>query len=47
MGRAVDEARVAGADVLWLGVWERNERAIGFYRRCGLRSVVALLHTAL
>jgi len=21
--------------VIWLGVWERNERAIAFYKRCG------------
>lgn len=25
----------AGADVMWLGVWERNARAIRFYRKCG------------
>jgi ribosomal protein S18 acetylase RimI-like enzyme len=24
-----------GSDVVWLGVWERNPRAIAFYRKCG------------
>jgi diamine N-acetyltransferase len=33
MQRAIDEARSAGADVLWLGVWEHNTRAQEFYRR--------------
>jgi diamine N-acetyltransferase len=32
--RCVDrEARQAGARTLWLGVWERNERAKAFYRK--------------
>ena len=31
----LDEARLAGAETLWLGVWERNERAIAFYRKWG------------
>jgi len=30
-----DAARARGGDVLWLRVWERNARAIAFYRRCG------------
>ena len=33
------EARARGARELWLGVWERNERAQAFYRRCGFRAV--------
>jgi ribosomal protein S18 acetylase RimI-like enzyme len=33
MQRAVDEAASRGKDALWLGVWDRNERAIDFYRR--------------
>jgi ribosomal protein S18 acetylase RimI-like enzyme len=33
MQRAVHEAAVRGKDALWLGVWEKNERAIDFYRR--------------
>ena len=24
---------------MWLGVWERNERAKGFYRKCGFLDV--------
>lgn len=28
-----------GSDVLWLGVWQRNARAVAFYERCGLRIV--------
>jgi ribosomal protein S18 acetylase RimI-like enzyme len=33
MQRAVDEAASLGKDALWLGVWEKNGRAIDFYRR--------------
>ncbi len=39
MARVVDQARLGGGDVLWLGVWERNPRAIRFYRRCGFSEV--------
>lgn len=39
MQRAVDAARDAGCDVLWLGVWELNAPAIGFYRRWGFSEV--------
>lgn len=34
---AAMEAR--GSDVAWLGVWERNPRAIAFYRKCGFVEV--------
>jgi len=34
-----DAARAAGADHLWLGVWERNARAIRFYAKCGFVDV--------
>src|ERR1043165_7161040 len=37
MARAVAEARETGARHLWLAVWERNPRAIAFYRRSGFR----------
>jgi ribosomal protein S18 acetylase RimI-like enzyme len=38
--RAVkDTARQAGAQTLWLGVWERNPRAIAFYAKCGFTDV--------
>jgi ribosomal protein S18 acetylase RimI-like enzyme len=33
MAAAVEAARARGARTLWLGVWERNERAIAFYRK--------------
>jgi ribosomal protein S18 acetylase RimI-like enzyme len=35
MRAALAEADTGGHDALWLAVWERNERAIGFYRRFG------------
>jgi ribosomal protein S18 acetylase RimI-like enzyme len=31
--------RSRGADVLWLGVWEHNARALAFYGRSGFREV--------
>jgi len=30
-----------GADVMWLGVWERNPRARRFYEKCGFQEVGA------
>ena len=39
MDACVDAARAAGADALWLGVWERNGRAIAFYEKCGFAQV--------
>lgn len=37
---AVDrEAARRGAAVVWLSVWERNERAKAFYRKCGFADV--------
>lgn len=35
MEACLQEAGRAGCDVIWLGVWERNTRAIAFYRRWG------------
>jgi ribosomal protein S18 acetylase RimI-like enzyme len=34
-----DRARARGGRELWLGVWERNERAQAFYRKCGFEKV--------
>jgi GNAT superfamily N-acetyltransferase len=34
-----DAAREVGARHVWLGVWERNSRAIAFYRKCGFADV--------
>lgn len=31
----------SGARTLWLGVWEKNPRAIAFYEKCGFRDVGA------
>lgn len=39
MEAALDAARARGAETLWLGVWERNPRAIAFYRKCGFTRV--------
>lgn len=35
MRTCIEAARDNGHQTLWLGVWERNERAIGFYERWG------------
>ena len=35
MDRVKIEARDRGARTLWLGVWERNDRARAFYAKCG------------
>jgi GNAT superfamily N-acetyltransferase len=39
MERCMAVARERGHDVLWLGVWERNARAIAFYARWGFSEV--------
>lgn len=39
MRACVDEARRAGHETLWLGVWERNGRAQAFYRKWNFRAV--------
>ncbi|HEY0930569.1 MAG TPA: GNAT family N-acetyltransferase [Gemmatimonas sp.] len=35
MMAALDHAASHSADVVWLGVWEHNPRAIRFYEKCG------------
>lgn len=35
MGACLEALAVRGSDVAWLGVWERNPRAIAFYRKIG------------
>lgn len=37
MAAALERARAWGADVVWLGVWEHNDRALTFYARHGFR----------
>ena len=39
MERVMTEALERAASTLWLGVWERNERARAFYRKCGFTDV--------
>jgi ribosomal protein S18 acetylase RimI-like enzyme len=39
MRACVDEARRAGHETIWLGVWERNARAQAFYRKWNFRAV--------
>jgi diamine N-acetyltransferase len=39
MQAAYDAARELGGTTIWLGVWERNLRAIAFYVKCGYRDV--------
>ena len=39
MRACIDEARQAGHETLWLGVWERNARAQAFYRKWNFRPV--------
>jgi GNAT superfamily N-acetyltransferase len=35
MAHVLARAKAVGAAVLWLGVWERNPRALAFYRKWG------------
>ena len=37
MGAALEAARARGAKTLWLGVWERNHRAVAFYGKSQLQ----------
>jgi diamine N-acetyltransferase len=39
MGAILRTMQRHGSDVAWLGVWERNPRAIAFYRRSGFVEV--------
>ena len=39
MAEALAAARRCGADAQWLSVWERNPRAIAFYRKFGFEVV--------
>ena len=39
MEAARAEARRLGAETIWLGVWEKNARAIAFYSKCGFIEV--------
>jgi GNAT superfamily N-acetyltransferase len=39
MAAATDLASLRGVRTLWLGVWERNDRATAFYRKAGFTDV--------
>ena len=39
MQAALQEARGRGHDVIWLGVWQENPRAVTFYERWGFQKV--------
>ena len=39
MRACLDTARQSGHETIWLGVWERNPRAQGFYRKWNFRPV--------
>ena len=39
MQRCMNEAREKGFQTIWLGVWERNSRALAFYRKWNFREV--------
>lgn len=39
MSACLEVARQGGHDVIWLGVWEKNQRAQAFYRRWGFVKV--------
>ena len=39
MNRVIERAIGHGAEALWLGVWERNPRAIRFYQSCGFSEI--------
>lgn len=35
MQASIDQAQAMGKDTVWLGVWEKNQRAIDFYTKWG------------
>lgn len=39
MQAALEAARGGGYDVIWLGVWQENPRAVAFYERWGFQKV--------
>jgi len=39
MDAALNAARARGASKIWLGVWENNARALGFYKKYGFERV--------
>ena len=39
MQACLDDAARIGMKRVWLGVWEKNRRAIAFYEKCGFRDI--------
>jgi len=39
MAQALYEAKQRGCDTVWLGVWEKNQKAIGFYKKLGFKEI--------
>ncbi len=39
MNACIEAMQQKGADVVWLGVWENNPKAIAFYKKCGFVAV--------
>lgn len=39
MSACIQEARQKGCDSIWLGVWEKNQRAIAFYKKWAFQEV--------
>jgi diamine N-acetyltransferase len=39
MNASLEEMRKHGSDMAWLGVWERNPRALAFYKKLGFTDV--------
>jgi ribosomal protein S18 acetylase RimI-like enzyme len=39
MEKSIDLAKTKGKELVWLGVWEKNSRAIRFYEKWGFRKV--------
>ncbi len=39
MSASIQEARQRGCDSIWMGVWEKNPRAIAFYKKWGFKEV--------
>jgi GNAT superfamily N-acetyltransferase len=41
MEKAISYTKANGFDILWLGVWEKNERALVFYKKWGFEQFSA------
>ena len=39
MNASIEEMKIHGSDIVWLGVWERNPKAKAFYRKFGFVEV--------